>query len=497
MSASAMHAYANRDLPSEDLDEIEALNGPRGPVDPNQVPMPEFSQAAPASSPSELPAASAAAPSGPLAPWGYNYVPEEPGPVPLKGFPSIDLVGTLIPKAAPQGPPSHIPGPPSGAPPVPARVQAENLRYQAAALERQADREILAMGLQGTGDGGPRPNHTPDVLGPRGAPGGPQADGGVAATGGPQANGGADAAGGLQADDSSTDVDLPSQRPPVDDVFARCADDRVFRRTGGGSWASGANQQSVRGPPQPHGPGTAHLDGPGSDPNPWAHYPPGSQTQSQRASQQSESQSQRWTSTSEHWGKTWDWAKYKTTGTMQYLKSMGPLAIEHPHYEVLMWKKLVLIKRALEEDWWRLQSGNDEWTSEYWYQLMLMMDLDRKSMKELFLLSQSGLVGRCAANRILWVLLTQEGTSEDQHDSSHMVTNMVRGARKTFDQPPQDRRTGGKIKGWVWASMRRPQEKYAGFSPLAVPTGNVAWQPRKTESGYVVDPPNYFEIIGR
>ena len=55
--------------------------------------------------------------------------------------------------------------------------------------------------------------------------------------------------------------------------------------------------------------------------------------------------------------------------------------------------------------------------------------------RDLFLMAQSGPVGRAQANKVLWKTLPGPALEPDYPDLSNMVAHEVYKARKTFDRP--------------------------------------------------------------
>ena len=156
------------------------------------------------------------------------------------------------------------------------------------------------------------------------------------------------------------------------------------------------------------------------------------------------------------------------------------------------WMRLSLIKRAMEDLWWIIQAKSNSEALEYAYSLLVLLDLDRKSMQAWFCCANSGRVGRAVANKILWDALVLASSAEIPRDLSHWVTSQITIGRKTFDMPPVNSKTNDEIKYWTWDKMRRSSKEYAGFCGRQVP--QVPWYPRKDDRGVLVPPPLYFQL---
>ena len=70
-----------------------------------------------------------------------------------------------------------------------------------------------------------------------------------------------------------------------------------------------------------------------------------------------------------------------------------------------------------------------------WFKVLKLLELVNKAKRDLFLIAQSGPVGRAQANKVLWKTLTGPALEPDYPDLSNMVTHEVYKARKTFDRP--------------------------------------------------------------
>ena len=118
--------------------------------------------------------------------------------------------------------------------------------------------------------------------------------------------------------------------------------------------------------------------------------------------------------------------------TLGWLKFLDDPAA--PYFE---WQYLKIIHRFLTDRWWILQGGIDDEAMQEWRAVMKVLELDQKACRDLFLLTQSGIVGRAHANKLLWHLLTGPAVDGEYQDLSPLVTNRVYKARRDFDRPPR------------------------------------------------------------
>ena len=116
--------------------------------------------------------------------------------------------------------------------------------------------------------------------------------------------------------------------------------------------------------------------------------------------------------------------------TLGMLRHLGDDGYEHMlHYH----RKCVL--KLMTTHWWKLQGRCDQEALRLWIQALQIIELDKKACRDLFLLAQSGLIGRTFANQILWTLLTE--SAGDKHlVLSNLCTSMCAKARLRFDRPP-------------------------------------------------------------
>ncbi len=68
---------------------------------------------------------------------------------------------------------------------------------------------------------------------------------------------------------------------------------------------------------------------------------------------------------------------------------------------------------------------------------MKVLELDQKAQKGMFLLVQSGHVGRTQANKLRWHLLSGPTIDSAYWDLPNLVAHKVYQAKQEFDQPPR------------------------------------------------------------
>ena len=130
---------------------------------------------------------------------------------------------------------------------------------------------------------------------------------------------------------------------------------------------------------------------------------------------------------------------YTTLGLLYHM--------DDPYYEFFHYHFLVFMQKVLVDWWWCLQGKEDHQALRMWLKVGRLLELDRKSLMDLFMLAQVIPVGRTKANKILWDLLTGPALEEPQRDMSNLVTTWVYKARKTMDRPPREH---GDLDRWDW-----------------------------------------------
>jgi hypothetical protein len=163
--------------------------------------------------------------------------------------------------------------------------------------------------------------------------------------------------------------------------------------------------------------------------------------------------------------------------------------LEDPGFQYFEWQYLQQIHRFLTEKWWILQSGVDERALEEWMKVMRILELDLKARRDLFLLLQSGVVGRAHANKLLWTLLTGPALEPKYEDLSNLVTHLVYRARRDFDRPP---RQHGDMSWWWWTCYENLYKKDMRWHPQAVPSGT--WHIVTGPANEPLPPPRGFGV---
>ena len=167
--------------------------------------------------------------------------------------------------------------------------------------------------------------------------------------------------------------------------------------------------------------------------------------------------------------------------TLEVIRTQNPAA-----FETLLARKRALCKKALSHDWYILQGDLTELGSKLWYKVLRMLDLDEFSMRGFFLLLHSGMVGRAAANKLLWDVLSMWALDDPQQDLSHLVTHEVNVARRAFDIPMMGLMEST---GWSWDRMRNSDEPREAFRPEVVPVHGEHWELRMDRGNQVPLPP--------
>ena len=138
-----------------------------------------------------------------------------------------------------------------------------------------------------------------------------------------------------------------------------------------------------------------------------------------------------------------------------------------------MWWKCWFLRWAATEGLYRVMSGCDPQAEDLWLEIMMVIELDRKSAMDLLLLAQSGVIGRASANKIMWTLMTDWALDRAHPNLSRRVTMAVRSARERFDQP----RSGYTSDGyqWTWDTLQTAPHDLRYWSPTSVPQPNFGY----------------------
>ena len=167
--------------------------------------------------------------------------------------------------------------------------------------------------------------------------------------------------------------------------------------------------------------------------------------------------------------------------TLEVIRLKDPAA-----YETLLARKRALCKKALAVDWYLLQGDLTDEGSVLYYKVLRILDLDEFSMRGFYLLLQSGLVGRAAANKLLWDVLSMWALDDPQEDLSNLVTHEVNVGRRVFDIPIQSLMESS---GWSWDRMRNSDKDREAFRPEVVPSRGEHWERRMDLGNNVPLPP--------
>ena len=149
---------------------------------------------------------------------------------------------------------------------------------------------------------------------------------------------------------------------------------------------------------------------------------------------------------------------YTTLGLLYHL--------DDDYYEFFRYHFLVFMQKFLVDWWWCLQGKEDHQALRMWLKVGRLLELDRKSLMDLFMLAQVIPVGRTKANKILWDLLTGPALEEPQRDMSNLVTARVYAARKTMDRPPREHND---LHKWDWPCYWEIDRKDLKWSCHKVP----------------------------
>ena len=140
--------------------------------------------------------------------------------------------------------------------------------------------------------------------------------------------------------------------------------------------------------------------------------------------------------------------------------------LEVPYFEYFEWKHLKVVNWFLTDKWPLLQAGIDEEATDLWIKATRVLELDNKARRDLFLLAQSGYVGRTLANKVLFESLNVQAADRQYRDLSNLVSHEVYKHRKVFDRPP---RKHGDLACWTWESYISPPAHLRKWAPDQVP----------------------------
>ena len=146
----------------------------------------------------------------------------------------------------------------------------------------------------------------------------------------------------------------------------------------------------------------------------------------------------------------------------------------HPTARYFTWWKAWFLRWCATEALWKVMGGFDPQAADLWLEIMLVVELDRKSAMDLILLAQSGAIGRAAANKIMWLLMTDWALDRDHPNLSKRVTAAVRKARERFDMPKNRAWTIDGVP-WSWELLETIPHDLQYWSPLSVPRNEFGY----------------------
>ena len=165
--------------------------------------------------------------------------------------------------------------------------------------------------------------------------------------------------------------------------------------------------------------------------------------------------------------------------------------LQDPAFGYYEWQHLKVIHRFLTDRWWILQAKVDDEALQEWLLVMKVLELDLKARQDLFLLLQSGMVGRSHANHVLWKMLTGPAIDPVYPDLSAFCTNLVYRARRNFDRPP---RAHEDLDWWWWTCYEYLYRYDQRWSPQEVPGGR--WALTMGHMGKPLQPPECWGLGG-
>ena len=166
-----------------------------------------------------------------------------------------------------------------------------------------------------------------------------------------------------------------------------------------------------------------------------------------------------------------------TLGMLKHLRDDGYEHMLHYHRRCLL--------KLMTTHWWKLQGKCDQEALKLWIQALQIIELDKKACRDLFLLAQSGLIGRTFANQILWRLLT-ESAGDEHVVLSNLCSALVGKARLRFDRPP---RGNGDLHKWWWSHYWLIPQDMKKWSPEAVSALKPGWNIKTGPGGMPLPPP--------
>ena len=117
-----------------------------------------------------------------------------------------------------------------------------------------------------------------------------------------------------------------------------------------------------------------------------------------------------------------------------------------------------------------MQSRSDSHALTLLKHVLKVIELDKKAKRDLFLLLQSGPVGRTHGNKLLWRVLAGPALDPVYRDLSNLVTSEVYKARRDFDRPPRGHKDL-EWWWWWWTYYSYPAKKDMRWAPGDLPKG--------------------------
>ena len=108
---------------------------------------------------------------------------------------------------------------------------------------------------------------------------------------------------------------------------------------------------------------------------------------------------------------------------------------------------LKFLHRNLTHNWYIIQFGSDLKAKQLWWEICQVLELDRKSQRDLLILAHTGAHGRAHANRILWKLMSDWALQVPYRDLSNLVSHEVNIAHQSLGRPPREHKD---LDWWTW-----------------------------------------------
>ena len=140
---------------------------------------------------------------------------------------------------------------------------------------------------------------------------------------------------------------------------------------------------------------------------------------------------------------------------------------DDPHFGYWEWAYKGALKRILVWQWRDMQMYSDPATTQKWVLAMQLLELDRKSQRDMFLLAYTGPKGRTMANKLLFRILSYKAISDPEYENlSNWVSVQVKELRKAMDRPPWWHHD---MRNWTWENLEWIPHADRHFNPHSVP----------------------------